>query len=1199
MTRTRIFLYTVVLMSPLTITARFGWLSSLGIPWGSTAQKDTPTMTVYRAGGLEQRQQELQAVEHQLRGLQAKDQEFTRHNKTQLDRVSGEIAQLKQTHHSGSNKDRDNNGRRLMLLNEAYQVIVDTQLVRNDLLSTLKEHADILKKYVEDPQLKSLCPEERTYYTFEQLNRFTGQLFKIEDQVNYLTEQKYNTEVEIANRVKDNTHQAQIFAAKEKEHATLVSRKNGSIDESEYRRQGQLFDDEKLLHTALSNLFDLKVQMLQHRLVLIDVSLAIAQEQQTSLKQSLQKIKSDLRVSAHDVSSYEKEFVKHRERAAEATKEYYQQINAWIAQKDKLSAVLNSISERIAVPVSDMKLFPELLMQAESPDRFAGLCSMGAVYERIHNLEAQIAVRTAHIDIKKERIRAQELVLSMMRTWHKITTRRLRRERDMAEERQQYDRLRTDLERVLSSIKERRATVATQLNTVNKTLNMLRDQARTVEHSKSHLFSHDQVPLLESLGRMREMEQLVVHQIELLTKLNELYAHLIAIVSATMRNAGSIMNELNTIGIWHRSERALSWHGITHIGGDIKMFSHAVFVAVKGLFSRVTLWRLYKYFKGIIFKPLQLLSLLLIFLMGFGFFWGLRRIGPALQQILTRIAAGYSRIGPFLARIGLFLLLFITTHARSLCVWGTILTLILLDIITNINFEIIFYILSIPYLLYIATRLILSFVSYNQAHNYGLVNQIFLPRFLTVFTIFMYSSAFLLPLREAMVLSNFHRSELPLLIMAIYSILLRVLLIFSIGKEEILSVIPDYTTAWEWVRSIVSRFYYAIVGLIITLMVVSDPYIGGYSSLVWYIIGGLVMSAIMIRVFSILYTTGRQFFTKIFFTSEGEGALAERFEYAKVWYGITVLTFAITIALCGIMLGGKIWGYPITITDIIHVFRFKILEVGVGVDKKEITLEKFFILIAFIVGAFITAAGLVRFMLTRLFDVFFIDSGLQNTIASVIRYCVVILIILIGLQKVGLDSLIIYLGAIIISLGWAAKELVYDFASYFIILVQRPIKIGDYIMIDGQTQGTVRKITPRSVIMRKNDSLTMVVPNSVIINKVVYNWNYSVAMCPLDDIFFTVPYSVDPQRVKQIVLGVFSSNPLILKSPAPVIRLQDFAEAGFLFMIRGFVSSVHTQGRFDIASDIRLALVRAFGEQQITFAVPQRVIVHSPKDVTY
>jgi small-conductance mechanosensitive channel len=152
--------------------------------------------------------------------------------------------------------------------------------------------------------------------------------------------------------------------------------------------------------------------------------------------------------------------------------------------------------------------------------------------------------------------------------------------------------------------------------------------------------------------------------------------------------------------------------------------------------------------------------------------------------------------------------------------------------------------------------------------------------------------------------------------------------------------------------------------------------------------------------------------------------------------------------------------------------------------------------------------------------------------------------------------------------------------------VQRPVKIGDYVQIDQDTMGVVRKITPRSVILRRKNSTTIVVPNSYVVSKSIENWNYVRNFIAVNDIMLFVYFTEDPSRVKEILHQAIENHSKVLKNPRSIVRLTNFTECGYEFMVRAFISSAYTLEMWDIGSDIRLLIAKAFRDNKIDFAIP-------------
>ena len=100
-------------------------------------------------------------------------------------------------------------------------------------------------------------------------------------------------------------------------------------------------------------------------------------------------------------------------------------------------------------------------------------------------------------------------------------------------------------------------------------------------------------------------------------------------------------------------------------------------------------------------------------------------------------------------------------------------------------------------------------------------------------------------------------------------------------------------------------------------------------------------------------------------------------------------------------------------------------------------------------------------------------------------------------------------------MAWAVRDVFNDFVAYFVLLVQRPVKVGDYIKMSDEVKGVVRKITPRTVVLRREQSYHLIIPNSKFMQDVIFNWDYTRSFIAFPDIHVGVRYSVDPEQVKK------------------------------------------------------------------------------------
>lgn len=535
---------------------------------------------------------------------------------------------------------------------------------------------------------------------------------------------------------------------------------------------------------------------------------------------------------------------------------------------------------------------------------------------------------------------------------------------------------------------------------------------------------------------------------------------------------------------------------------------------------------------------------------------------------------------------------FLHDHLLDIYCWAIGLVLIQTEVISDLFLQVLFYLASIVYLCFIIYRYLQYMLVFNQRHEYVLFSPQYQKRFYFVFSFLAYFTIVLLLFRQAFIIATYHTSELPTIILAFYSVILRILIIFSIGKDEILSIIPKRGTLWNALSEFIDRYYWPLLGGLIVLMIMSDPYVGGYGNLVSYIFWGFIFTVVMIKLLIFFQNLMRSTARQVFFYTEDE-KIKERFAYARTWFGLFVIILFVLLVLSGILIGFRIWGRAFNLNEIAGIFSYEMFKI----DREAVTPLTLLGIVAFIAIGFAVAFAVNKFVIRRIFRLIPVDVGIQNTITSLVRYFVIFSAFILGFNWGGLSSLLIAIGVVIGSISYILKEPVGDFISYFIILVQRPIKIGDFVEINPQMMGVVRQITPRSVIIRAKNSFSIIVPNSTIISNNIKNWNFSGVFVALNDILLTVPFSVEPRKVKEIIAQVFDENTEILKTPKPIIRLTDFGESGYIFMARAFISSSKTLNMWNIASDLRFSLVEALQEHKIGMAVPTRVVVKPGKTV--
>ena len=167
-----------------------------------------------------------------------------------------------------------------------------------------------------------------------------------------------------------------------------------------------------------------------------------------------------------------------------------------------------------------------------------------------------------------------------------------------------------------------------------------------------------------------------------------------------------------------------------------------------------------------------------------------------------------------------------------------------------------------------------------------------------------------------------------------------------------------------------------------------------------------------------------------------------------------------------------------------------------------------------------------------------------------------------------------------VGIGFGLQNLVNNFVSGVILLAERPIRVGDLVVVAGE-QGCVRKISVRSTELETFDRANVLIPNSYFISEKVKNWTFRNNVCRIS-ISVSVAYGSDVRQVQAALLAVAQKNGEVLTAPAPSVTLDEFAASSINFTLYAFIGDVGESGA--IRTDLAIAILDAFAEAGI--AIP-------------
>ncbi len=270
--------------------------------------------------------------------------------------------------------------------------------------------------------------------------------------------------------------------------------------------------------------------------------------------------------------------------------------------------------------------------------------------------------------------------------------------------------------------------------------------------------------------------------------------------------------------------------------------------------------------------------------------------------------------------------------------------------------------------------------------------------------------------------------------------------------------------------------------------------------------------------------------------------------------------------------GSQSWA----VTKLTELFNLRLFALaGSGITPFSI-LEAIFLIAALKWAARWTREFSYRWLFARTKDL-----GLRNSLAIFSQYSVVIIGILVALKVIGINltALTVVASAFALGVGWGLRDLANNFACGVLLLIERPVHVGDYVTM-ANLDGEVLHVGMRAITVTTDDHQELVVPNSVVFTQPFINWTHR-------DNIVRVPITIkttrtdDPHRVKDIILDVLKSTPKILTNPPPNVFLKELAEVLLKFEVEYYVDLRAIPSRVSVRSQFLLALWDRFQAEGI------------------
>ena len=259
----------------------------------------------------------------------------------------------------------------------------------------------------------------------------------------------------------------------------------------------------------------------------------------------------------------------------------------------------------------------------------------------------------------------------------------------------------------------------------------------------------------------------------------------------------------------------------------------------------------------------------------------------------------------------------------------------------------------------------------------------------------------------------------------------------------------------------------------------------------------------------------------------------------------------------------------------------------VTIDNSQITIGDIVVIPIWIFIIFFITKIVVKHLSKKLVSKH-ADPNLTHLIQRLIYVVAIIIMIItiLDLLNIPITAFAFLSGAIAIGFGFGAQNIINNFISGWILMWERPIKIGDFLEID-DAKGIVETINTRSTLIRRVDGVHMLIPNSKLLENTVVNWTL-VDRLVRSSVKVGVAYGSPVKKVSELIMQAVIEQEGILEEPLPVVYFEDFGDNALVFEVNFWIHSQVEGGLRLMRSNIRFRIDELFAENNLVIAYPQR-----------
>ncbi|MFD2205311.1 DUF3772 domain-containing protein [Kiloniella antarctica] len=261
---------------------------------------------------------------------------------------------------------------------------------------------------------------------------------------------------------------------------------------------------------------------------------------------------------------------------------------------------------------------------------------------------------------------------------------------------------------------------------------------------------------------------------------------------------------------------------------------------------------------------------------------------------------------------------------------------------------------------------------------------------------------------------------------------------------------------------------------------------------------------------------------------------------------------------------------------------------GFKIGEVRISLIDIAVAVLLFIGMLALTKVFANILDERLLPKTKLDSGVRTAIKASVGYAGLALAVLVGVSAAGLDlsNIAIIAGALSVGIGFGLQSIVNNFVSGLILIFERPIKQGDWVVV-GAEEGYVKKINVRATEIETFDRASVIIPNSDLISGTMKNWTHKNKTGRVT-VMIGVSYDSNEEQVRDLLVGIAQKHPSVISRPPPYVLLMGFGASSLDFELRVFLRDVEECVR--VASDLRFSILKQLRENGIEIPFPQQDI---------